>query len=126
MTKDAAGAGSDRARILDPARRGDPADFWVSYEKKSNACGLFDMHGNVQQWYADWFSAEYYKQSPPSDPTGPPAGYSRVLRGGLWNLIPSACRSALRYGSPPARHAYHIGFRVVVESQIGDRAGQTR
>ena len=65
-------------------------------EKKPNAWGLFDMHGNVWQWCSDWFSADYYKQSPPSDPTGPPAGSDRVVRGGNWNYIASYCRSAFR------------------------------
>ena len=57
-------------------------------EKKPNAWGLYDMHGNVYQWCSDWFSQDYYKQSPPSDPTGPPAGSLRVLRGGIWLQLP--------------------------------------
>ena len=71
-------------------------------EKKPNAWGLYDMHGNVYQWCADWFSPDYYKQSPPSDPSGPPAGSVRVLRGGYWNNSPSSCRSAFRNHYAPA------------------------
>ena len=65
-------------------------------EKKPNAWGLHDMHGNVEQWCMDWFGQSYYKQSPSSDPSGPPAGSCRVLRGGTWRNSPSACRSAFR------------------------------
>jgi formylglycine-generating enzyme required for sulfatase activity len=83
-------------------------------EKKSNAWGLYDMSGNVYQWCSDWFSADYYKQSPPNDPGGPSAGTRRVVRGGLWGDSPSDCRSAYRYNGTPASRIHRFGFRVVV------------
>jgi len=83
-------------------------------QKKPNAWGLYDMHGNVWQWCLDWFSQDYYKQSPPDDPPGPPAGSDRVLRGGALGYTSSNCRSAYRGSDPFANRSIWRGFRVVV------------
>ncbi len=82
-------------------------------EKKPNAWGLYDMHGNPFQWCADWFSADYYQHSPPSDPMGPPTGSERVIRGGDLSWYASNSRSAYRCKMPPAGRGYVTGFRVV-------------
>ncbi len=66
--------------------------------KLPNAWGLYDMHGNVWQWTADWYGANYYLDSKPEDPAGPPAGAFRVLRGGDWNGPENCCSSAHRVG----------------------------
>jgi formylglycine-generating enzyme required for sulfatase activity len=83
-------------------------------EKHPNAWGLYDMSGNVDQWCSDWFSDDYYKQSPPSDPIGPTAGNTRVVRGGFWNHDAFGCGSASRNVNWPANHSHTSGFRVVV------------
>jgi formylglycine-generating enzyme required for sulfatase activity len=85
-------------------------------EKKPNAWGLHDMHGNVYQWCWDWFSNDYYKQSPRCDPAGPPAGLSRVLRGGNVVSMPLSCRSAYRHASGQTSRSHVIGFRVAVSA----------
>jgi formylglycine-generating enzyme required for sulfatase activity len=82
-------------------------------QKRPNAWGLNDMSGNVFQWCSDWCSADYYKQSPSSDPSGPPAGSYRVVRGGAWHNNASYCRSAYRNPGGPAPRYQGAGFRVV-------------
>jgi formylglycine-generating enzyme required for sulfatase activity len=68
-------------------------------QKKPNAWGLYDMHGNVSEWCNDRYAKDYYKQSPDKDPRGPTEGRERVIRGGAWNSSAGSCRSAYRTSS---------------------------
>ena len=87
-----------------------------------NPFGLHDMHGNVWEWCMDWFDANYYKESPGTDPTGPPTGGSRVIRGGCWKSHPTKCRSAERDAYNPSKSNDTIGFRVLLEVAPGTPA----
>ncbi len=94
-------------------------------QKKPNAWGLYDMHGNVAEWCNDRYAETYYQQSPGTDPRGPGEGKERVLRGGAWNSSAESCRSAYRASDPSlddtclANDA--IGFRCVRNAPIGRR-----
>ena len=81
-------------------------------QKRPNAVGLFDLHGNVWEWCSDWFDPAYYGQSPGADPLGPSQTAFRVFRGGCWLSVPQFARSAIRDRNSPAYRNYDVGFRL--------------
>ena len=81
-------------------------------EKKPNAWGLNDIHGNVCEWCQDWIGA--YESGSVSDPVGPSSGSGRLLRGGALYNTPTGCRAAVRYYSDPSLRYDSFGLRVVV------------
>jgi uncharacterized protein (TIGR03067 family) len=95
-------------------------------QKKPNAWGLYDMHGNGWQWCSDWFIADYYKQSPPNDPPGPAGnGSTVVMRGGHPGFPAEFCRSAYRAPCEYMARDFLIGFRVAVQVVSNDKLGTT-
>jgi formylglycine-generating enzyme required for sulfatase activity len=80
--------------------------------KKPNAWGLYDMHGNLWEWCADWYDGGYYARSPADDPQGPREGTCRVIRGGGWSYDAGDCRSAFRGDFDIGGGWDFIGLRV--------------
>lgn len=70
-----------------------------------------DMAGNVYEWTADWYAADYYSQSPAENPAGPDHGTARVIRGGAWSSDWVFLRTASRLSYYPDGFSNDIGFR---------------
>ncbi len=98
---------------IDPT---DPPPFPVPVASYApNPFGLYDMHGNVWEWTADWHDEKYYSHSPIQDPQGPRQGIVKVRRGGAWNTFPLWARSSFRNWNTVDTRCVNLGFRVVAE-----------
>lgn len=104
--------GDDEKPLHDYAWYGKNSE-WQTHpvgEKRANAWGLHDLHGNVWEWVQDWFGA--YSKAPQHDPSGPESGSFRVIRGGSWRGDAEDCRSACRSGDDPGGRDFDLGFRL--------------
>jgi formylglycine-generating enzyme required for sulfatase activity len=90
---------------------------------KPNAFGLYDMHGNVWEYVADWWHRMYYKESPLNDPAGPDTQdelnrLRRIIRGSSfdWDSWGGDAAYRMRIGQRSTQHP-HMGFRVAMRLQ---------
>ena len=79
---------------------------------QANAFGLYDICDNVHEWCSDWYGADYYSVSPPSNPQGPDTGTRRASRGGSWRHHIKVARCSARSSIPPEFQYADYGFRV--------------
>ena len=84
-----------------------------SYEP--NRFGLYDMHGNVSEWCADNYHADYYSNSPVDDPLDEAGSSDKVVRGGNWGSDALNCRTRYRFSVLPVRRYQSRGFRVLMK-----------
>jgi formylglycine-generating enzyme required for sulfatase activity len=101
---DASRANSDESKIGKTVAVG-------SYSSGVSPYGAHDLAGNVWEWVADWFDANYYSRAPGRNPKGPGSGERRVLRGGSWFNLPGGLRASGRSLNDPSNRDYRIGFR---------------
>jgi len=84
-----------------------------------NKWGLYDTHGNVQEWCQDLFDDNRYLK--PND-FKPLFGDRRVARGGTCLYRPKACRVARRFAPPRSTNIRcHLGFRIVRDINTTDK-----
>jgi formylglycine-generating enzyme required for sulfatase activity len=76
-----------------------------------NSWGLYDMHGNVDEWCWDWEGR--YGSNAQTDPVGSISGFTRIVRGGGWYDSGQYLRSASRGSIFPSGRNNRLGFRVV-------------
>jgi formylglycine-generating enzyme required for sulfatase activity len=73
--------------------------------------GIYEMAGNVAEWVNDRYAADYYRQSPAQNPTGPINGYYRVFRGGFWGSAYIALQNSHRDWAGADTQESFLGFR---------------
>lgn len=83
-----------------------------SKPKGASAYGAMDMAGNLFEWTSDWFSPDYFKDSPYRNPKGPETGEKKVLKGSSWLVrTNTGIASNLRTDYSPLGQGYVVGFR---------------
>jgi formylglycine-generating enzyme required for sulfatase activity len=87
-------------------------------QKRANAWGLHDMHGNVWEWCASPYVPQYDGREQKGAEAG---GGFRVLRGGSWHGGPRYCRSARRGRAVTGPRDYgRYGFRVIRSARTSE------
>ena len=79
-----------------------------------NGYGLYNVVGNAWEWCLDWFDAEFHRDGPRTNPSGPPHGTQRVMRGGSFLCHESYCfrfRVPARSSNSPDSTTGNLSFR---------------
>ena len=84
----------------------------TSHERGKSPYGILNLAGNVEEWVADWYM-DGYQAGAVRNPTGPPSGTGKVLRGGGSYDPAQRIRSTKRFFVSPDDRADDRGFRCV-------------
>ena len=91
-------------------------------QKKPNELSIYDMSGNVLEWCADCYGEDYYKNTIDEiNPKGPPAGDTKVLRGGSYFTDDITCRTVYRSHLDPKTRRWDIGFRLATDAPAEEK-----
>jgi formylglycine-generating enzyme required for sulfatase activity len=85
--------------------------------KRPNDWGVYDMHGNVEEWCQDSYE-NYALAGETTDPLVLNEETYKVRRGGSWSDGAENCRSASRYKYNAVGSSSTIGFRLVMTRKI--------
>ena len=99
---------------------------------KANACGLYDMGGNVAQWCEDWYdkkmNSKALLENNPALENDLGGRRLHVIRGSAWNTVIGMSEfsswwyvTARRDSADPLDHAEWIGFRCVLASGVASQ-----
>jgi sulfatase modifying factor 1 len=84
-----------------------------------NGYGLYNTTGNVWEWCGDWFGVGTIGDGS-TDPTGPPTGTHKVMRGGSYLCHESYCRRyrvAARSANTPDSSTGNLGLRCARDAR---------
>ncbi|MCC6157170.1 MAG: SUMF1/EgtB/PvdO family nonheme iron enzyme [Deltaproteobacteria bacterium] len=91
----------------------------ADYDYGASPYSVQNLSGNVFEWVADYYAADYYDDAiwpgNSTDPVGPQTGIRRVIRGGSFMTVATLGRTAYRNALLPESFTSDLGFRCAAD-----------